>query len=286
MAGPTSRFATGDTGHRIHLVDWGGSGPPVLLLHGMGGNTHWWDPVAPMLARWLRVIAMDLRGHGESDWTEPPRYSIADYGWDVEHARRAMGWDRFILAGHSLGARVALRYAASQRDRVESLALLDFLPEARKGRAPKARSETRHRQPSYIDRDATIRRFHLMPSATRAPRDLIERIARASVRRLKNSRWSWKFDWRAYHPDCPPVWEEAAEIGAPCLVLRGEKSEVMPRAAFDRVVDVLGDCVGVEVPGAHHHVTLDAPTTVARHLLEFCRPPLPSRGASAPGGIF
>ncbi|MDE2292920.1 MAG: alpha/beta fold hydrolase, partial [Elusimicrobia bacterium] len=133
MMTPADLFVEGASGNRLHLADWGGEGTGLLLLHGMGAHTGWWDAAAPLLAPGRRVLALDMRGHGESAWLEPPRYSIEDYAADIDAVRRAMGWERFALAAHSLGARVALRYASQAPERLEAAAFLDFLAEARPG---------------------------------------------------------------------------------------------------------------------------------------------------------
>jgi len=280
VTSPESIFIEGDSTHRIHVADWGGTGSPLLLLHGMGAHSHWWDPVVPALTGSFRVYAMDLRGHGESDWAEPPRYSLRNYTWDIEHVRRHFGWNSFLLAGHSLGARVSLRYAREHSGRVERLMLLDFLAAVREENENKYELKMKRRQPTYADRDLMIRRFHLQPSGTRAPRELLDSIAANSVRQLENGRWSWKFDWRAFYMEYPAVWDEIAGFESPSLVLRGEKSTVMPRSAYDKVLDALPKGVGIEIPGAHHHVTLDAPMAVARHMLEFSLPSLGAGGFS------
>ena len=64
--------------------------------------------------------------------------------------------------------------------------------------------------------------------------------------------------------------------------MRGEKSAVMPRSAYDKVLDALPNARGVEIRGAYHHITLDAPMSVARHMLEFSLPPLSTGGAPSP----
>jgi pimeloyl-ACP methyl ester carboxylesterase len=276
----------GDSGHKLHVREWGGDGPPLLLLHGLGGHTHWWDPVVPALLGSFRVFAMDLRGHGESGWCEPPRYSVRNYTWDIEHVRRHYGWNSFLLAGHSLGARVCVHYSVGHEGRVERLMLLDFLAASRDGIHAKYERKMKRRQPTYADRDLMIRRFKLQPAGTRAPRDMLDSVAENSVRRLENGRWTWKFDWRAFYMEYPPIWEELEQVEAPTLVVRGEKSAVMPRSAYDGVLDRLPNSVGVEIPGAYHHVTLDAPMAVARHLLEFSLPPLSSGGAPPPHNGF
>jgi pimeloyl-ACP methyl ester carboxylesterase len=112
----------------LHVVDNGPREAPVLLLiHGTGGSTVWWDPVVPMLDRTCRVVRVDLLGHGKS--AKP----MADYSIEV-HARRVgtvldrLGISRAIVVGHSAGGSVATALAEQRRDRVAALALIDTGP--------------------------------------------------------------------------------------------------------------------------------------------------------------
>ncbi len=281
MDQPEGIFVEGDTGHRIHVQDWGGTGTPMLLLHGLGAHTHWWDPVIPALKGSFRIVAMDLRGHGESNWTEPPRYTVPNYTWDIEHVRRHFGWNSFLLAGHSLGARVCVHYARNHHGRVKRLLLLDFLAAIRQAEDNKYERKMKRRQPTYANQERMIRNFHLQPAGTLASRATLDSIGENSVRQLENGRWTWKFDWRAFYMEYPPIWEELAGLELPILVLRGEKSAVMPRSAYDKVLDAIPNARGIEIRGAYHHITLDSPMSVARHMLEFSLPPLSAGGASA-----
>jgi pimeloyl-ACP methyl ester carboxylesterase len=104
--------------------DWGGSGPPVLLLHGLASNSRIWDLTAPLLATGFHVIAVDLRGHGQSDRPEDA-YGFADTTADLSALLPALGVERPFLAGHSWGASVALDFAAAQPGVVTALALVD-----------------------------------------------------------------------------------------------------------------------------------------------------------------
>jgi pimeloyl-ACP methyl ester carboxylesterase len=121
---PSDRAVAGD-GIRLHARDWGGSGQPVLLLHGLASNARIWDGVAPRLAgAGLRVVALDLRGHGASD--QPG--SGYDFGCvvrDLDAALAGLGLERPVLVGHSWGAHVALQYAADRPGAAAGLALVD-----------------------------------------------------------------------------------------------------------------------------------------------------------------
>jgi len=110
----------------------GGSGPPLLLLHGYPQTLAMWERVAPILARSFTVVATDLRGYGDSD--KPPTdarhapYSKRALAADQVLAMRSLCFDRFFLAAHDRGARVAHRLTLDHPDAVERLALLNIAP--------------------------------------------------------------------------------------------------------------------------------------------------------------
>lgn len=100
-----------------------GSGPPVVLIHGVGDSSATWEPVLPALARHHLVIAPDLLGHGHSD---KPRadYSVAAYANGVRDLLGVLGIHRATLVGHSLGGGVAMQFAYQFPDRTERLVLV------------------------------------------------------------------------------------------------------------------------------------------------------------------
>lgn len=106
-----STLTTSTTGLRLHYQDWGGAGPPILLLHGLASSSHIWDLVAPRLRHRGRVIALDARGHAASDKPDMD-YDTATIVADVAGAVQALGLTTPLVVGHSWGASVALAFAA------------------------------------------------------------------------------------------------------------------------------------------------------------------------------
>jgi len=121
-----------DTGEATIRVRHGGSGPPLLLLHGHPQTHVMWHLVEPRLAREFSVVAMDLRGYGDS--SKPPTtddhepYSKRAMARDAIAVMRHLGHERFDVAGHDRGGRVAYRLALDHPERVRKLATLDILP--------------------------------------------------------------------------------------------------------------------------------------------------------------
>ena len=111
-------------GLKLHYRDWGGSGQPIVLLHGLASPCHIWDLVAPILARDFAVVALDQRGHGESD-KPPDAYDFAAVSADLHGFIEATGVERPILVGHSWGGDVALEYAVAYPGSPTGLCFVD-----------------------------------------------------------------------------------------------------------------------------------------------------------------
>ena len=121
--GPESRFVTVN-GIRLHLADWGGHGPILLLVHGVTGSCRIWDAIAPRLTGRFHPVAFDLRGRGDSD--KPERgYSIAAHAADVVGVLDALGIERAPVVGHSIGGRIGIWVAAHYAHRISHLISID-----------------------------------------------------------------------------------------------------------------------------------------------------------------
>jgi haloacetate dehalogenase len=123
-----------DCGEATLRVRYGGSGPPVLLLHGHPQTHVMWHLVAPLLAERFTVVCPDLRGYGDSSKPETTPdhepYSKRAMARDLVELMRQLGHDTFCVAGHDRGGRVAYRLALDHQERIEKLAVLDIVPTA------------------------------------------------------------------------------------------------------------------------------------------------------------
>src|SRR5213080_2449533 len=101
LAPPSSRRFHTEGGPGINVLDWGGEGPPAVLLHGGSLTARTWDYVAIALRAHFQLVALDMRGHGDSDWADD--YSIESYVTDLMAVVDSLGIERARLAGMSFG---------------------------------------------------------------------------------------------------------------------------------------------------------------------------------------
>lgn len=254
-------------GCRSHGFDWGGPGPAVLLLHGGGLNAHTWDFVCLGLRGAARLVALDLRGHGDSDWSDD--YRIGAMAEDVVAAADRLGFDRVRLVGMSLGGVVAAQVAAAHPGRVERLALVDVAPGVDFDSTERVRTFMAGLgQVDAIDTvvDAALR------VSPRADRARVTYRMRALFRRAPDGGWVPKGDPRP--PDFPAILAAidrlAAQLtGLPVLLVRGGRSRVLPQSTAERLIARVPDGELVVVPDAGHNVQEDDPAALITALRAF-----------------
>ena len=113
----------------FHYLDWGQpDAPPVLMLHGMAQSAHTWDFSALALGDRYRLLALDQRGHGDSDWAPDGDYSLDAHLGDIGAFVEAMGLRDLVMVGLSMGGRNAFSFAALRPEIVKALVIVDIAP--------------------------------------------------------------------------------------------------------------------------------------------------------------
>jgi haloacetate dehalogenase len=277
------------TGTKI-AVAVAGAGPPLLLLHGFPQTMAMWHRVAPMLAEHFTVVCADLRGYGDSGrpaaGDDHAGYSKRAMAQDQVEVMSALGFDRFAVAGHDRGGRVARRMALDHPERVTALAVLDIVPTAT----------------VFATTDQALATAYYHWFFLIQPDGLPERMIGADPRwwvRETLRRWAapgFTFDPEALadyerafddpaaiHAQCEDyraaatidlahdASDSGARIGCPLMVLWGE------RGAMHRIYDVLGTWMheGTDVRGraidSGHFLAEEAPEKTAMELLGLLR---------------
>jgi len=268
---------------RHHLVEWGETGPVVLLCHGFLEHARVWDFVVPRLvAAGLHPYALDWRGHGDSEWIgRGGYYHFADYVADLSEIVRWLG-GRVAIVAHSMGAAAALLYAGTEPDRVSSLVLVDATgpPDQDPSGAPArfrtwlsdlARVAERPRPTLTLD-EAAARLHERFPAFGPA---IARHVALHGTRPSDGGR-TWKFDPRHQTSSPQPYYVRQARafweaVTAPVLYVGGADSMLrILQADLDERLGILG-AERIDVPRCGHHPHLEAPDVFAGHVIDFVR---------------
>ena len=261
---------------RFHYLDWGTDGrPPVVFLHGGGLNAHTWDLVCASLRSERHCLALDQRGHGESEWSPEMDYSTESHVGDLEAFVQAVGLQRFVLVGMSLGGVNALAWAGRHSRRLAGLVLVDVGPEIRVDGARKIAAFTSEATPLDSVEQFVERALAFNPSRNR---DLLRRSLLHNLRRMPDGRWMWKYDQRhrgkAPDPDAYArrrdlLWGAVDGVECPTLVVRGAQSNVFHDEDAERLAGRFRRGRWVRVEGAGHTVQGDNPAGLLVFLREF-----------------
>jgi len=257
-------------GLKLHYADFGTAGRPAMLcIHGGAANTHWFDYVAPGFRADYHVRALDLRGHGDSEWINPPDYSYERYAADIDEAVRKLDMRDFVLIGHSMGGMVSLVYAATYPERVKRLVVVDTTMHLSPDRIAAMRGAG-NRDSSYATQEDLVKRYRLRPGNSLAPLAVQAHIARHSSRQFPDGSWRYKFDRNVYATreaqDGLPLWER---IRIPSLLVKGGNSQRITSEIIAEVQQRAPQVEVVEVPDADHHITLDNPQGFVKEVQEF-----------------
>jgi len=249
-------------GLRLHYQDYGTANrPPLLCLHGGAAHAHWFDYIAPGFTGDHHVLALDQRGHGDSEWADPPEYSYERYAADLAEVVEKLDLRDFVLIGHSMGGTVALEFAAAYPGRVGKLIVVDSTLQMNAERVAALRDVGARQGSSHPSRAEFIARFRLRPAGTLAMPAVIRHLAENSARQSSDGRWRHKFDRNVYATrettDGLPRWNH---IRVPALLIKAERSQRISPQVFAEVKARCPQVQLTEVPNCDHHVTLDNPS--------------------------
>lgn len=276
IAGPTNRFFEVD-GIKVHYLDWGGDPRKrtIVLLHGGAAHAHWWDYVAPELTDHGRVLALDFRGHGRSQWSPERHYGPPAYIEDVRGLLDLLG-TRVVLVGHSMGGAVAQWCALTFPEKIAALVIVDAPagppPLLRRLQWRWRRKAHGGKRPELRSAQDIMRKFRLSPPGTYVTKDQLEQLALKGAEQLPDGNWAFRFDpetraWRRRSARMrrPKI----RRIGMPTLILRGAQSGLVSARRARSMNRKIKGSVLKEVPRAFHHVPLDNPEATASAIAEF-----------------
>jgi pimeloyl-ACP methyl ester carboxylesterase len=251
-------------GLRLHYLEWGrADARPLILLHGFTGHARTWDHFADAMADRFRVLALDQRGHGESDRAPDSDYRIGAMARDLASFTDRLCPRPFHLLGLSMGGRVSIAYAGAHPERVDKLVLVDIGPEI----APEGLARVRGMVSTVPEELASAEEAYrlLRAAAPRYSEPLLRHRVKHGFRPLPNGKLTWKYDkalrdqTRAGCRDTPDLWPDLARIVCPTLIVRGAESDILAPEVAKRMLETLRDGRLVEIPDAGHTVPGDQP---------------------------
>jgi esterase len=264
-------------GIRLHYLDWGNKHlPPMVFLHGGALTAHTWDLVCLALRNDFHCIALDQRGHGDSDWSDEADYSIGAQLCDTTGFVDALGLDRFVLVGMSLGAINSLAFAIAHPERLSNLVIIDAGPEMRRPGSSRIRDFVNEVQET-VTIEAIIEKA-LKFNPRRDP-IVLRRSLMHNLRQQADGSWKWKYDTRrfkaldqeAHRAERAALADGLARIACPTLIVRGGDSDVFHEEDGIRLAQRLPDGRFVTVPNAGHTVQGDNPKGLVAELRRFLK---------------
>jgi pimeloyl-ACP methyl ester carboxylesterase len=284
---PASRFVSID-GLRLHYLDFGGEGPPAVLHHGTGFHAWLWTPIAQALSRRYQVIALDARGHGDSD-TPDSGYSWEGFIADLVRFVDALGLAGGLGVGHSLGGTTMAGAVAERPDLFSAVVLLDpilfrrdlhTLSEVERPMSVMARK----RRERWDSREDAFESYRGRGGFAKWPDDMLRLYVD-----------------HAFAPDdggvrlkCPPhveaqvfgmslefdCWGTIDRVAVPALVVRGAESEALNGNDGEEVLRRLRRGTLRTIPAATHTFPMEKPDEVASAILDFtdATAPIVARG--------
>ena len=271
MTAPHSHLLEGSP--RLHYLEWNPNAlRTVVLLHGNSANAWWWDPVARATAPGFRLLALDQRGHGDSEWTRPPAYSPADYAADlarfVEHS--SAGREAPVVVGHSMGGLNVLAFARKSAESARGAMAIDVAITSSRGRDRYLSRLKGLPVVNYPDLETAKARFRLMPDEGGIATEIVHEIAEKSLARTDDGRWTLKFDRESFlGGDGLAVLDTIKEIRIPLMLVRAERSRIMTADGMEAARIANPQVQVLTIPDAHHHVILEKPDVVARVIEDF-----------------
>jgi pimeloyl-ACP methyl ester carboxylesterase len=245
---------------RFHFLEWGETdAPAIVLLHGGHQSAHSWDLVSLHLAQRYRVLALDQRGHGDSEWARDVSYSNHEMSLDAEAFIQAMGLEWPVLIGHSMGGRNAMLLMRRQAVKLRAAVIVDVGPEVSdKGRAAIAGFVQGNQEFDDLEHFVrNVRQYDPYRS-----REHIERTVKYNMLQRADGKYISKCDSnprrlgivRASGPLENITLQDAAGFDLPVLLVRGANSNILAPDAADRFAAALPQGRLVTVPDCGHSV--------------------------------
>lgn len=256
---PVDRFVPVN-GLRIHYLDWGSADKqPLVMLHGIGRVAHTFDHIATHFNRNYHVMAVDMRGHGDSDWEPQGAYLVEDYVKDIEGLAAQLQLRNIVIWGNSTGGRVAQVFAGLHPDLVAAVISEDVGPERPREIAESLTSRIPQEDArGWASEDELV--AQLRAGNARTSDEILRAYAHFGSKRRADGRIIWKRDPKIANGFVPTeLWRLVRQIKSPIIYILGGRSTIVPAETQEQLRRTLPQVQIVTIPGLGHYPSEENP---------------------------
>jgi len=262
------RFITVN-GLRLHYLDWGSpEKQPFIMLHGIGRVAHSFDHIAPKFNQDYHVMAIDMRGHGDSAWSPEGAYLVQDYAKDLDAFVTQLNLRNIVLLGNSTGGRVVQVYAGTHPERVAKLVVEDVGPERTNEIASGFARRVQQEENGWASEDELL--ASLMRGGGTVSEELQRNYAHFGSKQRADGRIVWKRDPNLVKGFVPTeLWAEVLKIRCPAIYILGGASSIVPPETQRKLQENLPAVLIVTMPKLGHYPHQEAPQDYIRIVQAF-----------------
>ncbi len=238
---------------RLHYLDWGNPDkPPFIMLHGISRVAHQFDHIAPHYREKYHVMAIDMRGHGDSDWSPEGAYLVQDYVKDLEAFVERLNLQGLTLLGNSTGGRVVQVYAGLHPERVARLISEDVGPERTNEIASAFTRQVQQEANGWASEEELV--ASLKRGNAKTPEPILRAYAHFASKQREDGRIVWKRDPNLAKGFVPTeLWEYVDKIKCPTIYILGGASRIVPPETQEKLKSAIPGVQIVVMPGLGHY---------------------------------
>ncbi len=257
-AAPADRNVTVN-GLNIHYLDWGSAGkPPLILLHGIARTARTFDHVAPHFTANYHVLAVDMRGHGDSAWDPQGSYVVEDYVKDIAALIAHLKLRNIVLWGNSTGGRVAQMIAGLHPELVTAVIVEDVGPERPREVSNRRADRMAKEAEGWASADDML--VQVKKENPRTPEPVLKELVRYGSKQRADGRIVWKRDPAILNGFVPTeLWSTVRLIKAPIIYILGGASTIVPLDTQQEIKAALPQAEIVTLPGLGHYPSDEQP---------------------------
>lgn len=285
-----SHFYTSQDHLKLHYLLWPKdqnthSESCCLLLHGFTNDAHIYDALSVQLQIQMDVVAVDFRGHGDSDWDENANYSHAHLTADIAQLIEQLPYKKIHIIGHSLGARIAMLLLAKTEYKAASFTIIDTGPEVRAVGVDKVRKDAQNTPTEF----PSVKAFndYLSGIYLFAQAEKVKAMAENGLKNI-NGKLVPKTDpaftaalWKPASaldnnnklrtPLNDELWQALSQIHCPSLILKGQASAILAKKTAQKMGEVMPNARFQTISRAGHAIMVDNPDEFERVVADFIK---------------